>query len=263
MTLLQGTEQEIVNYLLAAEKDKREVEKITTSYPALTFEQAYEIQQKLIEQKEQEGLRRIGVKLGLTSKAKQEMMGVHEAIYGFLMDDMLAPEWEPVQFSSFIHPKAEPEIAFLINEDIQGTSVTAEDILKVTKYVAPAIEIIDSRYLDFKFTLVDVVADNCSSSKFIVGNKWVSPDALNLKDIGVYMSKNSEVATTGSSAAVLGNPAAAVAWAVNKLGETGQGLKKGDIVLSGAITEAISFQSGDTILAQFAELGSVSFSCKS
>ena len=262
MKLMQGTEQEIVKYLLDAEKEKREVEKITTKYPSLTFEQAYEIQQKLIEQKEQEGLRRIGVKLGLTSKAKQEMMGVHEAIYGYLMDDMLATEWEPVPYSSFIHPKAEPEIAFFIDEDIQGTSVSAEDILSVTKYVAPAIEIIDSRYLDFKFTLVDVVADNCSSSKFIVGNKWKYPESLDLKEIGVYMSKNSEVATVGTSAAVLGNPAVAVAWAVSKLGETGRGLKKGDIVLSGAITEAISFQAGDTILVDFAELGSVSFSCK-
>jgi 2-oxo-3-hexenedioate decarboxylase len=262
MKRIQETEQEIVDYLLAAEKEKREVEKITTRYPSLTFEQAYEIQQKLIEQKEHEGLRRIGVKLGLTSKAKQEMMGVHEAIYGYLMDDMLVPEWEPIKFSDLIHPKAEPEIAFLIAEDIQGTSVSGEDILSITKYVAPAIEIIDSRYLDFKFTLVDVVADNCSSSKFIIGNKWVSPLALDLKEIRVYMSKNSEVATAGTSAAVLGDPATAVAWAVNKLGEKGKGLKKGDIVLSGAITEAISFQSGDTILAQFADLGSVSFSCK-
>ncbi|MDP4163777.1 MAG: fumarylacetoacetate hydrolase family protein [Bacillota bacterium] len=262
MSLMQGTEQEIVDYLLAAEKEKREVEKITTRYPSLTFEQAYEIQLKLIERKEQEGHRRIGVKLGLTSKPKQEMMGVHESIYGYLMEDMLALEWEPIPFSGFIHPKAEPEIAFLIDEDIQGTEVTAEDILGVTKYVAPAIEIIDSRYLDFKFTLVDVIADNCSSSKFIIGNKWVSPQILDLKEIGVYMSKNSEVATVGTSAAVLGHPATAVAWAVNKLGETGRGLKKGDIVLSGAITEAISFQPGDTIMAQFADLGSVSFSCK-
>lgn len=262
MRLLQGIDQEIVEYLLAAEKEKREVEKITTQYPNLTFKEAYELQKQLIEKKEEQGGRRIGVKLGLTSKAKQEMMGVHEAIYGYLMDDMLSPEWEPIQFEQLIHPKAEPEIAFLIDEDIQGTSVTAEDILRVTKYVAPAIEIIDSRYLDFKFTLVDVVADNCSSAKFIVGNKWVSPQGLNLGEIGMYMSKNSEVSTVGTGAAVLGHPATAVAWIVNKLGETGQGLKKGDIVLSGAITEAISFQPGDTIIAQFADLGSVSFTCK-
>ena len=122
---------------------KREVEKITTKYPHSTFKEAFELQKQLIEKKEEQGGRRIGVKLGLTSKAKQEMMGVHEAIYGYLMVDMLSPEWEPIQLEQLIHPKAEPEIAFLIDEDIQGTSVTVEDILRVTKYVAPAIEIID------------------------------------------------------------------------------------------------------------------------
>jgi 2-oxo-3-hexenedioate decarboxylase len=262
MTLFQGADQEIIEYLLSAEKESREVVKITDKFPDLTFEQAYEIQNKLIQRKEQEGKRRIGVKLGLTSKAKQQMMGVHEAIYGYLMDDMLALEWEPIQFNKLIHPKAEPEIAFLINEDIQGTSVTAKDILRVTKFVAPAIEIIDSRYLNFKFTLADVIADNCSSAKFIVGSKWISPNEIDLKEIGMYMSKNSEVITMGTGAAVLGHPATSVAWAVNKLGEIGQGLKKGDIVLSGAISEAISFQPGDTIMAQFTDLGSVSFTCE-
>ncbi|MEH7013100.1 fumarylacetoacetate hydrolase family protein [Neobacillus niacini] len=254
--------QDMVDYLLTAEKDKREVEKITTTFRSLTIEEAYEIQQKLIEQKEKEGLHRIGVKLGLTSKAKQEMMGVHEAIYGYLMDDMLATDGEPIPYSGFIHPKAEPEIAFIMDEDIQGTSITPEDILRVTKFVAPAIEIIDSRYLDFKFTLEDVVADNCSTSKFIIGDRWVSPQFINLKEIGMNMLKNSEVVTVGTGAAVLGDPAAAVAWAVNKLGETGRGLKKGDIILSGAITEAISFKSGDQFEVNFADLGSVSFSCK-
>ncbi|USK36571.1 fumarylacetoacetate hydrolase family protein (plasmid) [Bacillus sp. F19] len=262
MTLIQGADQEIVEYLLLAEKERREVVKITDKFPELTFEQAYEIQNKLIQRKEQAGNRRIGVKLGLTSKAKQQMMGVHEAIYGYLMDDMLALEWEPIQYNKLIHPKAEPEIAFLINEDIQGTSVTAKDILRVTKFVAPAIEIIDSRYLNFKFTLADVIADNCSSAKFLVGSKWVSPKDIDLKEIGMYMSKNSEVVTNGTGAAILGHPAASVAWAVNKLGEIGQGLKKGDIVLSGAISEAISFQPGDTIMAQFTDLGSVSFTCE-
>ncbi|MGG2093768.1 fumarylacetoacetate hydrolase family protein [Bacillus sp. S13(2024)] len=262
MTIVQGADMEIVDYLLSAEKERREVVKITDKYPDLTFEEAYVLQEKLIQRKEQEGARRIGLKLGLTSKAKQQMMGVHEAIYGYLTDDMLALEWEPIDFNRLIHPKAEPEIAFFINEDLQGTNITAADVLRVTQYVAPAIEIIDSRYLNFKFTLADVIADNCSSSRFIVGNKWLSPAGLDLANLGMVMSKNGEVATVGASAAVLGHPATSVAWAVNKLGEIGKGLKKGDIVLSGAISEAISFQPGDSIFAQFAELGSVSFTCK-
>ncbi|MGG0277041.1 2-keto-4-pentenoate hydratase [Bacillus rhizoplanae] len=262
MTIVQGADMEIVDYLLSAEKERREVVKITDKYPNLTFEEAYVLQEKLIQRKEQEGARRIGLKLGLTSKAKQQMMGVHEAIYGYLTDDMLALEWEPIDFNQLIHPKAEPEIAFFINEDLQGTNITAADVLRVTQYVAPAIEIIDSRYLNFKFTLADVIADNCSSARFIVGNKWLSPAGLDLANLGMVMSKNGEVATVGASAAVLGHPATSVAWAVNKLGEIGKGLRKGDIVLSGAISEAISFQPGDSIFTQFAELGSVSFTCK-
>lgn len=262
MTVTKRGQDEMVDYLLGAERDIREVIKLTDQNPDLAIDEAYDIQQRLIEKKMEQGARRAGIKLGLTSKAKQEMMGVHEAIYGYLLTDMLAYEWEPVRFNQLIHPKAEPEIAFLMGEDLQGTNVTAEDVLKATKYIAPAIEIIDSRYKDFKFTLVDVVADNCSSAKFIAGSKWISPKKLNLAHIGMVMSKNGEVATTGAGAAVLGHPAAAVAWCVNKMGERNEGLKKGDIVLSGALSEAIAFEPGDTIIATFDELGSVSFSCK-
>ncbi|MDF0726502.1 fumarylacetoacetate hydrolase family protein [Cytobacillus sp. S13-E01] len=262
MTLTQGIDMEIVEYLYSAEKEQREVIKITDKYPELSFAKAYSIQEKLIHRRELDGARTIGLKLGLTSKAKQQMMGVHEAIYGYLTDDMLALEWEPIEFNQLIHPKAEPEIAFFIAEDLEGTNITGEDVIRVTKYVAPAIEIIDSRYKDFKFTLADVIADNCSSSRFVIGSKWMSPTDLDLANLGMVMSKNGEVTQVGASAAVLGHPATSVAWAVNKLGEVGKGIKKGDIILSGAISEAISFGPKDTIHVQFSELGSVSFACK-
>ncbi|HYK74145.1 MAG TPA: fumarylacetoacetate hydrolase family protein [Pseudoneobacillus sp.] len=262
MTVIQGRDTEIVEYLYSAEKERREVVKVTDQYPDLSFEEAYSIQEKLIERREKDGARRIGLKLGLTSKAKQQMMGVHEAIYGYLTDDMLSLEWNPMDFQQLIHPKAEPEIAFFIKEDLSGTNITAEDVLRVTQYVAPAIEIIDSRYQNFKFTLADVIADNCSSAKFVIGSKWMTPDALDLANLGMMMTKNGAVAQVGASAAVLGHPATSIAWAVNKLGEMGKGIRKGDIILSGAISEAISFEPQDTIQVQFSELGSVSFTCK-
>lgn len=263
MTLLTTKEKGIIDYLYTAERDVREVIKVTDEFPDLTIQEAYEIQEGLLDRKQLEnGTKLVGVKLGLTSKAKQEMMGVDEAIYGYLQSDMLGFEWEAVQFSKLIHPKVEPEIAFLIAEDLQGVNVTAADVLHATKYVAPALEVIDSRYKDFRFTLVDVVADNCSSAKFIVGSKWISPNAIDVGNIGMVMSKNGEVAQTGSSAAVLGHPANAIAWAVNELGARGKGLKKGDIILSGAMSEAISFQSGDSVIAQFDGLGSVTMYCK-
>lgn len=263
MTALTKKETDIVDYLYKAERDVQEVVKVTDEHPELTIKEAYEIQDGLLARKLAEsGTKTIGVKLGLTSKAKQEMMGVNEAIYGYLHNDMLAYEWEPITYAELIHPKVEPEIAFLLAEDLQGENITAEDVLKATKYVAPALEIIDSRYKDFKFTLVDVVMDNCSSSKFVVGSKWVAPDAIDLANIGMVMSKNGQVEQTGSSAAVLGHPATAIAWAVNELGALGKGVKKGDIVLSGAMSEAIAFKAGDSIIAEFDGLGSVSLYCK-
>lgn len=263
MTLLTNKEKEIIEYLYAAERDAKEVIKVTDEYSDLTIEEAYVIQEGLLARKmDENGTKTVGVKLGLTSKAKQEMMGVNQAIYGYLHNDMLALEWEPIHFSELIHPKVEPEIAFLLAEDLQGGNITAEEVIKATKYVAPALEVIDSRYKDFRFTLVDVVADNCSSAKFVVGSKWVSPNDIDLGNIGMVMSKNGQVEQSGSSAAVLGHPAAAIAWAVNELAALGKGLKKGDIVLSGAMSEAIEFKAGDSIIAQFDGLGSVSMYCK-
>lgn len=263
MTLLSTKEKGIIDYLYTAERNAYEVIKVTDQFPELTIQEAYEIQEGLLKRKQLEsGAKLVGVKLGLTSKAKQEMMGVNEAIYGYLLSDMLAFEWQAIQFSDFIHPKVEPEIAFLMAEDLQGVNITTADVLRATKYVAPALEVIDSRYKDFRFTLVDVVADNCSSSKFIVGSNWTSPEAIDMGNIGMVMSHNGEVSQTGSSAAVLGNPANAIAWAVNELGARGKGLKKGNIVLSGAMSEAIAFKSGDSIIAQFDGLGSVSMYSK-
>ncbi|WP_238192191.1 2-keto-4-pentenoate hydratase [Paenibacillus sp. L3-i20] len=262
MEMTREIENEIVTYLFEAERDRREVVKVTDKYPDLTMEQAYELQEELLKRKIATGTRSIGYKLGLTSKAKQQMMGVFEAIYGELTSDMLALEWEQLDFSTLIHPKAEPEIAFFIGEDLKGTNVTGEDVLRATQYVAAAIEVIDSRYLDFKFTLPDVVADNCSSAKFMIGSKMVPVQDVNLPEVGIVFTKNNEVVATGAGAAVLGDPAVSVAWAVNKLGERGLGLRKGDVILSGAITEAFAFEPGDTIAAQFSGLGSVSFSCK-
>ncbi|WP_068672076.1 2-keto-4-pentenoate hydratase [Oceanobacillus sp. Castelsardo] len=254
--------KDIIEYLLYAERDAHEVSKITNEYPEITIEEAYVLQDGLLQRRLKENnTKTIGMKLGLTSTAKQEMMGVKQPIYGYLHKDMLAYEWEPLSCSELIHPKIEPEIAFFISEDIQGENITEEDISQATKYVAPALEIIDSRYKDFRFTLVDVVADNCSSAKFVVGSNLQSPHSIDVGNIGMVMSKNGKVEQTGSSAAVLGHPLKAMAWAANLLGKRDKGFKKGDIVLSGAISEAISLEAGDKVVVDFDNLGTVSISC--
>jgi 2-oxo-3-hexenedioate decarboxylase len=263
MSVTNQSTIEVVDYLLRAESDVKEVVKITDQYPNLTIDEAYDLQKKLVERRmEKTKTKRLGIKLGLTSKAKQEMMGVHEAIYGYLLSDMLALEWEPLQQHRLIHPKAEPEIAFIMGEDLMGHNVSADDVMKAAKFVVAAIEVIDSRYKDFRFTLPDVIADNCSSAKLILGSKMVKPEELDLASIGMVMSKNGEMVASGAGSAVLGHPAEAVAWAVQKLAQRGEGLKKGDIVLSGALSEAIAFDMDDTIVAQFDGLGSVMLSSK-
>ncbi|WP_078592613.1 2-keto-4-pentenoate hydratase [Evansella clarkii] len=261
MTLKTSTDKDIIEYLLYAERDAHEVIKITDEHSELTISQAYELQDGLLERRlKEKNTKTAGIKLGLTSKAKQKMMGVNESIYGYLHADMLAYEWEPIRFSELIHPKVEPEIAFLIGEDIQGENITEEDILRGTKYVAPALEIIDSRYKDFRFKLVDVIADNCSSAKFIIGSKLVLPESLDLGNIGMVMSKNGYVEQTSSSAAVLEHPLKAMVWAARSLAKRGRGFKKGDIVLSGAMSEAITINAGDSVIAAFDGLGVVSIS---
>lgn len=261
MKMEEEVNSNIIEYLLYAERDVHEVLKITNEYPDLTIPQAYEIQKGLLEKRLKENsTEKVGVKLGLTSKAKQEMMGVNEPIYGDLHADMMEESNKTISCSELIHPKIEPEIAFFIEEDITGDNITENNIIKATKYIAPALEIIDSRYKDFKFTLADVVADNCSSSKFIVGKKVLLEEDIDLGNINMSMSKNEKVEQTGVSSAVLGHPLKAMSWAANLLAEHGGSFKKGDIVLSGAITEAIAVEPGDAIKAEFDHIGTVTAS---
>lgn len=261
MKAAEEVNSDIIEYLLYAERDVHEVLKITNEYPDLTIPQAYEIQKGLLNRRLKENnTQKIGVKLGLTSKAKQEMMGVNEPIYGDLHADMMEESDKAISCSELIHPKIEPEVVFFIEEDITGEKITENDILKATKYIAPALEIIDSRYKDFKFTLVDVIADNCSSSKFIVGNKVLLTEDIDLGNIHMSMSKNESIEQTGVSSAVLGHPLKAMVWAANLLAEKGGSFKKGDVVLSGAITEAIVVEPGDDIEAKFDRIGTVTAS---
>ena len=250
-----------INRVDRAEKEREELIRLTEDYPEFTVEDGYVVQEQLISRRIDEGNRVVGYKLGLTSKPKQEMMGVHEPTYGVLLDYMQLEEGEPVRYSELIHPKAEPEIAFYLNEDIEGPAVTGADVLAATKYVFPAIEIIDSRYKDFKFTLADVVADNSSSSRFILGGRPCKASDVDLSLMGMVMNKNGEIETTGAGAAVLGHPATAIAWLVKKLYHRGDKLRKGQIILSGAITAAITIKPGDVVQANFEKLGSVTVRC--
>ncbi|RAS83742.1 4-oxalocrotonate decarboxylase [Priestia endophytica] len=250
-----------VELLSTAELERKELVRITENYPNLNIEEAYEIQENLVEQKVEEGYRILGAKMGLTSRAKMEQMGVDEPIYGYVFDYMAISNGE-LHLNKYIHPKVEAEIAFVLGQDIEGPDVTRADVLSSTDYVLPALEIIDSRYKDFKFTLSDVIADNASSSGVIFGNQMHRPDKIELDLVGTTLNINGEIKDLGAGAAVLGHPADSVAMLANMLSRKGKKLKKGDIILSGAITSAIMLTAGDSVLAKFDELGTVEFVVK-
>lgn len=256
--------QELAEFLINAEKEKREVVRLTSELPDLTPEQAYRIQEELVNLKLANGHRIIGPKMGLTSFAKMQQMKVNEPIYGYVLDDMLIESGETVSFSEFIHPKVEIEIAFFLGKDIEGPGVTSAQVMSATAYVAPALEIIDSRYKNFQFTLPDVIADNASASRVVIGNKLTPVSSLktDLELTGAVLYINGELKANGAGAAILNHPANSIAALANMLARSGKKLQAGDIILAGAITEAIMLANGDVIHGKLDQLGDVSFAVR-
>ncbi|MGG1661974.1 2-keto-4-pentenoate hydratase [Brevibacillus sp. NRS-1366] len=254
--------QQLAQYCLSAEEEKREIVRITEEYPNLTVEDAYLIQEELVNIKLAQGKKILGPKMGLTSRPKMVQMGVEEPIYGFIFDYMNVPNQEVVSMSDLIHPKVEAEIAFVLGKDIEGPGITGAQVLAATEYVVPALEIIDSRYQNFKFTLPDVIADNASSSRVVFGEKIPYSNDLDLELVGVAITINGKLRDFGTGAAVLGNPAQSVAMLANMLSRKGKKLKKGEVILTGGITEALLLETGDAVTAKLDGLGEVSFSIK-
>ncbi|HUH39450.1 MAG TPA: 2-oxo-3-hexenedioate decarboxylase, partial [Castellaniella sp.] len=208
--------------------------------------------------KESRGHRIVGLKAGLTSHAKMQQMGVDTPIFGFLADYFSVPDAGVVQTSQLIHPKIEPEIAFVTKAPLRGPGCHIGQVLAATDFVVPALEIIDSRYRDFKFDLKSVVADNCSSSRFVVGGRMGDVAQLDLRTLGIVLEKNGVAVAFGAGAAVLGHPASALVALANELGRRGSEIPAGTLVLSGGITEAIAVGPGDSICLRAQGLGSVS-----
>jgi 2-oxo-3-hexenedioate decarboxylase len=228
---------------------------LTTEYPDLTLDIAYEIQDRVVQARVASGNPVIGAKLGLTSRAKQAQMGVAEPLYGWLTADMVREG--VLDTSDFIQPRVEPEIGFRIGRDVSGAEVTAEDVLTATVEVFPAIDVLDSRFTGYTFTMIDVVADNASAAALARAPGIAPSPPLDLALTGCVLTINDQVVATAAGAAVLGHPAASVAWLVRQLAKRGRGLAAGSIVLSGALTEAFPVQPGDHVVAEFDHLGSV------
>lgn len=234
------------------------IPKLTNEYPSMTIADGYAVQNELRRRFIAQGHRLVGWKAGLTSKAKMQQMGVDVPSIGFLTDRMARPENSAISTSDLVHPRVECEVAFVMKKTLKGPNCTRADVLDATDYVVPAVEIIDSRFSDFKFDLESVVADNGSSARFVAGGRARYVDELDLRTLGVVMEKNGEIVTMGAAAAVLGHPAEAIAMLVNILADMDEELPAGSFVMSGGITEAVAVQPGDSVIARFQELGSVS-----
>lgn len=236
------------------------VAQLTIEHPDLTLEQAYDIQRASMQLRFERGESLVGMKMGLTSRAKMEQVGVHEPIYGHLTSAMKRGSGDHLVISEQIHPRIEPEIAFLLRQDLEGP-VTAVEALGAVEWVIAALEVIDSRYKDFQFMLPDVVADNASSTRFFLGETRRRPEDLDLGNLGMVMQLNGTVAETGSSAAILDHPARSLAELANMLHRRGERLRAGQIVLAGGATRAIHVSQGDKIRLDVHNLGSVCVSC--
>ena len=248
---------EIAGQLLRSEKQRVPIDPLTSSRPELTASVAYAIQMRMVQRKIESGERVAGKKIGLTSLAIQQMLGVFEPDYGHLFHSMRVADGGSVPANSLIQPKIEGEIAFVLKNALSGPGVTLEDVLQATEYVAPALEIIDSRIRNWEIKLADTVADNGSSAMFVVGTQRTAPRDRNLSAVEMVLRRNEEPAVTGTGAAVMGNPVASVAWLANKLSEFGVRLLAGEVILSGSIGKAIDVRAGDSIQADFDGLGSV------
>ena len=258
MTLDQATITRLAARLEAAEKNRQPLVKITDEFPRLDYEDAYAIQDAIRASKVAAGVRIAGLKAGLTSQAKMRQMNVTEPVFGFLTDYGAHADGGEVPFDSFIAPRIEAEIALVTHTELKGPGCHLAQVLAATDFVLPAVEILDSRYENFKFDLVSVVADNTSAAGYVSGGRPRLVDELDLPTLGLVVEKNGQVVETAAAAAVLGHPAASVAMLANNLARRGQTIPAGSFIMTGGITAAISVARGDAFTVRVQELGSVS-----
>ncbi|WP_290868000.1 2-oxopent-4-enoate hydratase [Aquabacterium sp.] len=247
--------QSLGDALYTALREAIPIDPLTARYPGMTIDQAYRVQQRLIERRLQDGERIVGKKIGVTSRAVMNMLGVHQPDFGYLTDAMIVNQGDTVDLQALIQPKAEGEIAFVLKRDLMGPGIGVADVLAATECVMPCFEIVDSRIRDWKIRIADTVADNASCGVFVLGSQAISPTRLDLYTTGMVLEKNGEIVATGSGAAALGSPLNAVAWLANTLGALGIGLKAGEVVLSGALAAMFPAQSGDHFRVSIGGMG--------
>jgi 2-oxo-3-hexenedioate decarboxylase len=253
--VIQATE--IANELATAERERKAIGQFTDNHPDLDLATAYEAQRAFVQIKLDAGETLIGYKLGLTSRNKQQAMGVDAPLYGRVTSGMLATYGDPVRLDSYIHPRVESEIAFLLGKDV-APPATVTSVLAATDVVFGAVDVLDSRYEGFRFSLEDVVADNASAGGFYLGPIARRPAELpDLRLLGCVVRVDGEVMMTAAGAAVMGHPAASVAWLANQLAAEGEGLRAGQLVFSGGVTAPVPVVAGGSVTFEFDGLGAL------
>lgn len=231
--------------LYAALRERRVVAPLIERHPDLTIDDAYAISLGFLARRRADGERVVGKKIGVTSKAVQDMLGVHQPDFGFLTDWMQTGDVIDVDAKALIAPRAEAEIAFVLKDSLAGPGVTAGDVIAATDYIAPCFEIVDSRIRDWKIGIVDTVADNASCGVFVLGEARANPRDHDLPALHVTVTKNGAALSEGYGHAVQGDPAQAVAWLANTLGTYGVTLDAGDVILSGSLVPLEPAAKGD------------------
>lgn len=259
-SLSQEQVVEFSKVLYQARRSSTEVEPLTKTFTDFSMKDAYRIQAHGIEMRRKDHENLIGYKMGLTSKAKMEQMGLHQPIFGVLTEQMQIENRSTFLLKDKIHPKAEPEVFFVTNRELKG-SLAPEDALSACSKVGVALEILDSRYKGFKyFTLPDVVADNSSSAYFVLGEAVTPKDTSRFDQLKIEIFENDQLVHSDLSSAILGNPLLSLCELVKLLAEENLSLPAGSVVLAGAATAAIELKPGQKISARLESVGAVEFS---
>jgi 2-oxo-hept-3-ene-1,7-dioate hydratase len=259
----QNAVEDAAERLDRAEETRTPIGQLSLQYPEMTVGDAYSVQAAWTRRKLAEGRTLVGRKVGLTSRAMQQAVGITEPDYGAIYDDMVFPDGGDIDRHRFIAPRVEVELAFVLDRPLSGPGVTALDVYRATQFVTPALEILDARiqmsdpHTGHTRTIVDTISDNAADAGIVTGGRPVPPSDVDLRWIGALLYRNGVIEETGVSAGVLGDPARAVAWLANKLGSHGIGIEAGAVVLAGSFTRALWADSGDVIHADYGPLGTV------
>lgn len=249
--------QQAAQALALARADRRPIAPVSVSHGIAGLDAAYAVAELNTRARLESGRRVVGLKVGLTSRAVQQQLGVDQPDFGVLFDDMEFLNGQDVPMARLLQPKVEAEIAFVVGRDVTGSAPSYSEFLSCLRYALPAIEIVDSAIADWKISLVDTVADNASAGLYVLGDQPVPLGALSLGALGMQMDKNGQPVSTGSGAACLGHPLRAAFWLARTMASRGQGLRQGQVILSGALGPMIPVAAGDLVQASVGALGSV------